>query len=71
MNNRKPIPKNQGFVTRIVLVIVAIIAIKYYYHFDTIEFIKSDKVQAVIQPIIHNVVTFYNWLDNLVKGWVS
>lgn len=62
---------NQGFVAKIVLIVIALIAIKYYFHFDIIEWIKSDSGHKIFGPIIHYTKVFYNFLDNLVKGWIA
>ncbi len=62
---------NEGFISKIVLIIIALILIKYYFHFDIIEWIKSDSGQKIFGPIIHYIKAFYNYIDNLVKGWVS
>ena len=62
---------NQGFVLKIVLIIVAIIALKYYFQFDVIEWLKSPEIRAIWEPLWLFVVRFYNWLDALVRGWVT
>jgi len=60
-----------GFIMKIVLLIVAIIALKYFLDFDLIEWFKSDKVQAVIQPVWTLIKDIYAWLDNFVRNLVS
>ena len=68
----KTMKKDQsGFMTRIIILIVAIIAIKYYFHFDIVEFVKSDTIQSIIMPIINTVKSIYGWLDRLVSGWLN
>lgn len=62
---------NEGFISKIVLIIIGLILVKYYFHFDIIEWIKSDAGQKIFGPIIHYTKAFYNYIDNLVKGWVS
>lgn len=62
---------NKGFIGRIILLIVAVIALKYFLHFDLIEWIKSPKVQAVLVPIINFFKNIYFWLDNFVRNLVS
>lgn len=61
----------EGFIAKIVLIVVALITIKYYFHFDIIEWIKSDAGQKIFGPIIHYTKAFYNFLDNLVRSWVT
>lgn len=63
--------KDRGFVVRILLVIVALIALKYYFHFDLIEWIKSEQGQKIIGPVWSIVKSVYYWLDGLVSGWVN
>ncbi|TSC70734.1 MAG: hypothetical protein CEO12_110 [Parcubacteria group bacterium Gr01-1014_46] len=63
--------KDQGFVVRIVLIIVALIAIKYYFHFDIVEWVKSPGVQKYLGFLVTFAKTLYGWLDDLVRGWVS
>jgi hypothetical protein len=62
---------DSGFISRIILVIIALIAIKYYFHFDVIEWLKSDQGQKIFGPIIYYTKAFYNFLDNLVMGWTT
>ncbi|KND47592.1 MAG: hypothetical protein AB201_01515 [Parcubacteria bacterium C7867-006] len=62
---------DEGFIVKIVLVIIALITLKYYFHFDVIEWLKSDKVQTFISPAITAVKNFYSYMDNLVKGWTN
>lgn len=62
---------NRGFIGRIILLIVAIIALKYFLDFDIIEWIKSPEVQEVIVPIINFFKSIYFWLDNFVRNLVT
>lgn len=62
---------NKGFISRIILIIIALIALKYFFHFDVIEWLKSDKVQSILRPIINIIKSIYNYLDGLVKSLVS
>lgn len=62
---------NEGFISRIILIVVALIALKYFFHFDVIEWIKSEQVQSILRPIINVIKSIYNYLDGLVKSLVS
>ncbi len=62
---------NRGFIGRIVLLIIAVIALKYFLDFDIIEWIKSPKVQSVIKPVINFFKNIYFWLDNFVSNLVN
>lgn len=61
----------RGFIGRIVLLIIAVIALKYFLNFDIIEWFKSPKAQEIIQPTINFIKTVYDWLDGLVKSVVA
>ena len=62
---------NQGFIGRIILLIIAVIALKYFLHFDIIEWFKSSKAQEIIQPTIAFFKTIYFWLDDLIRNLVN
>ena len=62
---------NRGFIGRIILLIIAVIALKYFLYFDIIEWIKSPKVQSVLVPVINFFKTIYFWLDDFVRNLVS
>ena len=55
--------KTGGFITKIVLIIIALIALKYYFHFDVLEWLKSQEGQKIIGPLITFTKNFYNYLD--------
>ncbi len=61
----------RGFIMKIILLIVAVIALKYFLHFDIIEWLKSPKVQEGIKPIVSLLKDIYTWLDNFVRGIVG
>ncbi len=63
--------RNEGFILKIVLIIVALVLLKYFLHFDVIEYLKTPQAQKVIGPIWTAIKAFYNWLDTLVRGWVT
>ena len=63
--------KDQGFIMKIVLLIVAVIALKYFLHFDIIDWFKSPKVQEGIKPVLDIIKNIYAWLDNFVRGLVG
>jgi hypothetical protein len=63
--------REDGFIAKIVRIIVALIALKYYFHFDFIEWLKSPSGQNIVGPTWSVIKSFYDWLDNLVKGWVG
>jgi hypothetical protein len=62
---------NKGFIMRIVLLIGAIIALKYFFHFDLFEWFKSPKAQEIIQPTITFLKSVYALLNDFVRSIVS
>ncbi len=63
--------KDSGLIKQIVLVIIALILLKYAFNFDVIAWIKSDQGQKVISPIISIIKSVYSWLDSFVRSLVS
>lgn len=61
----------RGFIGRIILLIIAIIALKYFLDFDLIAYLKSPEFQNKIQPIIDFLTKIYNWLDTVVRTIVG
>jgi hypothetical protein len=55
--------KQKGFLKAIVLIIIALILLKYFLHFDVIEYFKSSQFQSNIITVKSWFVSFYNWLD--------
>ena len=62
---------NRGFIGRIVLIIIAVIVLKYFLNFDIIEWIKSPRAQEIIQPVITLIKDAYGWLDNFVRNIIN
>jgi hypothetical protein len=60
-----------GFIGKILLVIVALLAVKYYLHFDLLEWAKSPEGQSVIAPLIQIIKSFYVWADGVVRSIVT
>lgn len=68
MKNNKT---NEGFVVKILLIIVAIVILKYYFDFDILEYLKSPQAQKVIVPVWGAIKSVYFWVDEIVRGWVK
>lgn len=49
--------KNKGFISTIIIIIVALVLLKVWFDFDIIEFLKSPKV-VEWTAYIRNVVIF-------------
>ena len=65
------INSQRGFIGKIVLVIVAIVALKYYFHFDLLTYIKTPEAEKVIQPVWGAIKAVYQWVDGIVRGFVK
>ncbi len=63
--------QNEGFIIKIVLIVIALVLLKYFFHFDVLEYLRSPQAQKIIQPVWHVILSFYNWLDNFVRGLVT
>ena len=63
--------KERGFIAKILIVVVAIIFIKYYFRIDIIGWFQSGAGRSVWEPVWNLFVKIYMWLDVLVRGWVS
>jgi hypothetical protein len=68
MNNKDT---QGGFIGKIILIVIALILVKYFLHFDIIEWIKSEQGQKIFGPVINFIKWFYNYVDNFVRNLVS
>lgn len=65
-------PSNSGgYIMEIVLILVALIFIKYYFNFDIVAWIKSPGPQKIIQGIWSYIKGAYNWLDGLGAKYIK
>jgi hypothetical protein len=62
---------NRGFIGRVILLIIAVIALKYFLNFDIIDWFKSPEGQKLVQPVVTFIVNIYNWLDGFVKTIIA
>lgn len=58
---------NKGFITKIIVIVVALVALKYYLDFDIVEWVKSPTGQKIVGPVWNFIKAGYE----IVKGWVS
>jgi len=58
--------KDQGFLTIIVLIIIALALLKFVFDFDIIDFFKTPKVAETISYIWNDVIVFL-W-SNYIKA---
>ncbi len=62
---------NKGFIGKIIVIVIALVFVKYAFHFDVLEYLKTPEAQKVIGPIWTAIKAFYAWADNLVRSWTS
>lgn len=60
--------KDEGFIVKIALIIVAIVALKYAFDIDVIEWVKSEQGQKIIQPFWSFIKNIYEWVDGLFRN---
>lgn len=60
-----------GFIMKIILLVGAIFALKYFLDFDLFEWFKSEKVQTAIAPVWSFLKSIYYWLDEFVRELVN
>lgn len=60
-----------GFIGKVLLVIVALLTAKYYFHFDILEWAKSPEGQSFVAPLISIIKDFYVWADSVVRAIVT
>jgi len=58
----KELNRDSGFVTAIVLIIIALVALKYLYNFDIVTYIKSPQSQSILSRAIKYFEIFRTWL---------
>jgi hypothetical protein len=59
---------DQGLILRVILIIVAIVALKYFLHFDLISWIKSPAGEKILIPIWTVVKNIYFWVEDFFKA---
>ena len=63
--------KNSGFVTQIILIIVALVLVKYIFHFDIVVWFQTPGPQHIIQTVWGYVTSIYNWVDKTIAGFTK
>ncbi len=63
-NNQK------GFITKLIVIIIALVAIKYYFHFDLLAYLKTPEAQKVIGPVVNAIKAFYSWVDDIFRNHI-
>jgi hypothetical protein len=60
-----------GFIGRIILLIIAVIALKYFLNFDIIEWAQSPAVVSAVQPLLSVFIKIYQWLEYVIRNLVG
>jgi hypothetical protein len=60
--------KNSGFVMQIILIIIALVLVKYIFHFDIVQWFQTPGPQKVLQTVWGYITDIYNWVDKTVQG---
>lgn len=63
--------RDEGFIKQVILIIIALIAIKYYFHFDMLEWAKSPEGQSFMAPLLSVIKILYLWCDMAVRSIVN
>ncbi|MES2213293.1 MAG: hypothetical protein V4473_00455 [Patescibacteria group bacterium] len=57
----------QGFISLIIIVIIALIFLHYKYNFDILAFFKSPEMQKFLGTLKSAVVDLYGQLKDVIK----
>ncbi len=60
----------KGFITYIILIIIALVALKYAFHFDVVEYWHTTQVQGYVHTGEAWVKTIYDWVDTTVGKYI-
>ena len=69
--SEKKAVREKGFVTTVILIVVALIAVKYALHFDLVEYLKSPGPQKIIMNTWNWIKSLYASVDHFVSGFIS
>lgn len=61
----------KGFITKILVIIAALIALNFFFDINVFEILKTQAAQEILQPIIKVVKVIYYWLDGIVRTLVG
>ena len=64
-------PKNRGFIVKIVLIIIAIVLLKYVFDVDVLAWLKTPTAHKIIDPLWNFIKVLYNWIDSLVERLIA
>ena len=59
---------NRGFIRNIIIIVGALVALKYFFHFDLIDFIAKINYREVLEWLKINIWQhIYDFFQNLKK----
>jgi hypothetical protein len=61
------IQADRGFIMKIVVIVIALVFVKYYFDIDIVEWYKSPAGQKYVGWIWTMIKDFYNWVDNYAR----
>lgn len=71
MNKENYTNRKRGFITKIIILIVALVAIKYTLHFDIVEYVHSPQVQAYLHTAQEWAQNVYHTVDTTVNRFIK
>jgi len=58
--------RQRGIVSEIILILVALIALKFFFNFDIVAYLKGPTPQKVIQESFNYLKEIYMWLHDTI-----
>ncbi len=52
--------KEKGFINTIVLILLALILLKYFFNFSIFDYINPYKLWSIIMSILNPIIVFWN-----------
>lgn len=71
MEEAVKINSEKGFITYVILIIIALVAVKYAFHFDIVEYWQTPMVQGYVHGIQGWAKAVYDWADSTVAKFVK
>lgn len=59
--------KNQGLIWEVVVIIIALVILKFAFDFDIIDWLRSDGFQDILKYIKEVFLTLWNSISNLFQ----
>ncbi len=59
----------KGFIKTILLIVVGLVAVKYIFHIDIVEWYNSPVGQKYAGTIWNLIKSFYFWVDSMFRKY--